>query len=98
MGGSCPAAVIEVRDVCADAYSAYACGMPISEFLARLESYLATRLAALDPKDHPSSNSARRLTRQWTLEFIASEAAKHPAFENLAALLHNVSDPGPEFD
>lgn len=72
--------------------------MQTSEFLARLEHHLATRLAALDVKAHPSSDSPRRLTRQWTIDFIAAEAAKHRDFANLAALLRNVSESGPALD
>lgn len=71
--------------------------MQTSDFLARLEHHLATRLANLDLKDHPSSDGPRRLTRQWTLDFIAAEAAKHREFANLAALLRNVSETGPSF-
>lgn len=71
--------------------------MQTSDFLARLEHHLASRLARLDVKAHPSSDGPRRLTRQWTIDFIAAEAAKHPEFGNLAALLRNVSESGPEF-
>jgi hypothetical protein len=70
--------------------------MQISEFLSRLEHHLATRLAGLDVKAHPSSDGPRRLTRQWTIDFVAAEAAKHADFTNLAALLRNVSETGPE--
>jgi hypothetical protein len=70
--------------------------MQTSEFLARLEHHLVTRLAGLDAKDHPSSDGPRRLTRQWTIDFIAAEAARHSEFANLAALLRNVSEKGPE--
>lgn len=72
--------------------------MQTTDFLARLEQHLATRLARLEVKDHPSSDGPRRLTRQWTLEFIAAEAAKYPDSANLAALLRNVSESGPEPD
>lgn len=70
--------------------------METSDFFSQLEHHLATRLAALDVKAHPSSDGPRRLTRQWTLQFVASEAAKHPEFRNLAALLHNVNESGPQ--
>ena len=71
--------------------------MQTSDFLSRLEEHLATRLGALDVKAHPSSDGPRRLTRQWTIDFVAAEAAKHPESANLAALLRNVSECGPEF-
>lgn len=71
--------------------------MQTSDFLSRLEHHLVTHLSRLDVKAHPSSDSPRRLTRQWTIEFVATEAAKHPQFANLAALLKNVSDTLPEF-
>jgi hypothetical protein len=67
--------------------------MQIEEFLADLENHLASQLAQLDVKAHPSSDGPRRLTRQWTIDFIAAEAARHPEFSNLAALLRNVSEP-----
>lgn len=70
--------------------------MQTPEFLARLEEHLATQLSRLDVKAHPSSDGPRRLTRQWTIDFIATEAAKYPASANLAALLRNVSESGPE--
>ena len=70
--------------------------MQTSDFLARLEHHLATRLANLDVKAHPSSDSPRRMTRQWTIDFVAAEASKYPEFHNLAALLHNVSEGSPE--
>jgi hypothetical protein len=62
------------------------------DFLARLEHHLTARIAALDVKAHPSSDGPRRLTRQWTIDFIAAEAAQHPKFQNLAALLRNVRE------
>ena len=68
--------------------------MSDEDFLARLEHHLAARIAALDVKAHPSSDSPRRLTRQWTIDFIAAEAAQHPQFQNLAALLRNVREGG----
>lgn len=71
--------------------------MQNSDFLERLEHHLATRLSGLDVKAHPSSDSPCRLTRQWTIDFLAAEAAKHPEFANLAALLRNVRETGPEF-
>lgn len=71
--------------------------MQNSDFLARLEHHLAIRLSSLDVKAHPSSDGPRRLTRQWTIDFVAAEAARHPDFANLAALLRNVSETGPEF-
>ncbi|MEO7411728.1 MAG: hypothetical protein ABIZ81_00095 [Opitutaceae bacterium] len=64
------------------------------DFLARLEHHLAARIAALEVKDHPSSDGPRRLTRQWTIDFVAAEAAQHPKFQNLAALLRNVREGG----
>lgn len=73
-----------------------ASAMQISDFLARLEHHLATRLSGLDVKAHPSSDGPRRLTRQWTIDFVAAEAARHAEFANLATLLRNVSDSGPE--
>ena len=76
---------------------ALASSMQTSDFLARLEHHLATRLAALDVKKHPSSDSPRRLTRQWTIDFVAAEAANYPGSANLAALLRNVSESGPEY-
>jgi hypothetical protein len=69
--------------------------MQISEFLLGLEHHLATRLASLDVRAHPSSDSPRRLTRQWTIDFVAAEALKHPQFANLAVLLRNVSETNP---
>ncbi len=72
--------------------------MLISEFLSRLEHHLATRLAVLDVRQHPSSDTARRLTTQWTMEFVALEAARYPEFGNLAALLRNVTESGPELN
>jgi|GEM_PF-3359202 len=69
--------------------------MQTSDFLSRLEHHLATRLAQLDVKAHPSSDGPRRLTRQWTLDFVAAEAARHREFANLAALLRNVSETQP---
>ncbi len=66
--------------------------MQTTEFLARLEHHLASKLAALDEKDHPSSDSPRRLARMWTLEFLAAEAAHHREFLNLAALLRTVNE------
>jgi hypothetical protein len=72
------------------------CSMPTSEFLSRLEHHLATRLGQLDVTAHPSSDSPRRLTRQWTFDFLVMEAAKYPEFANLAALLRNVSEKEPE--
>jgi hypothetical protein len=66
--------------------------MQTKDFLAGLENHLATHLSRLDVKAHPSSDSPRRLTRQWTIDFIAAEAAKYPEFRNLAALLRNVSE------
>ena len=71
--------------------------MQTADFLSRLEHHLATRLACLDVKAHPSSDSPRRLTRQWTIDFVAAEAAQNPEFANLAILLRNVSETGPEF-
>ncbi|HEX2853399.1 MAG TPA: hypothetical protein VHO24_09185 [Opitutaceae bacterium] len=62
------------------------------DFLTRLEHHLAARIASLDVKAHPSSDGPRRLTRQWTIDFIAAEAAQHPQFQNLAALLRNVRE------
>jgi hypothetical protein len=62
------------------------------DFLTRLEHHLAARIAELDVKAHPSSDGPRRLTRQWTIDFIAAEAAQHPQFQNLAALLRNVRE------
>ena len=70
--------------------------MQTTEFLSLLEHHLASRLARLDVREHPSSDGPRRLTRQWTIDFIAAEAAKHREFGNLAALLKNVSEHGPE--
>jgi hypothetical protein len=67
-------------------------GMHDLDFLARLEDHLAARIATLDVKAHPSSDGPRRLTRQWAIEFIAMEAAKHPQFQNLAALLRTVNE------
>lgn len=69
--------------------------MQISEFLSHLEDHLATRLSRLEVKDHPSSESPSRLTRHWTIEFIAAEAERHPEFGNLAALLRNVNEQVP---
>lgn len=69
--------------------------METVEFLAQLEHHLATKLAGLDVRAHPSSESPSRLTRQWTLEFVAAEAAQHPDFRNLAALLRNVNERSP---
>ncbi len=69
--------------------------MQTLEFLARLEHHLASQLALLDVKEHPSSDGPRRLTRQWTIDFVAAEAAKHAEFANLAVLLRNVSESGP---
>lgn len=69
--------------------------METVEFLARLEHHLATKLADLDVRAHPSSESPSRLTRQWTIEFVAAEAARHPDFRNLAALLRNVNEQSP---
>ena len=66
--------------------------MQTKDFLSGLENHLATHLSRLDVKAHPSSDSPRRLTRQWTIDFIAAEAAKYPEFRNLAALLRNVSE------
>lgn len=66
--------------------------MPDLDLLARLEHHLTARIAALDVKEHPSSDGPRRLTRQWTIDFIAAEAARYPQFRNLAALLHNVRE------
>ncbi len=66
--------------------------MQTSDFLERLENHLATHLAELDVKAHPSSDGPRRLTRQWTLDFIAKEAARYPQFGNLAALLRNIGE------
>jgi hypothetical protein len=70
--------------------------MQISEFLERLEHHLVTQLSQLDIKAHPSSDGPRRLTRQWTIDFLADEAARYPEFSNLAALLRNVRDNPPE--
>jgi hypothetical protein len=70
--------------------------MQTSEFLEQLEHHLATRLSRLDVRAHPSSESPSRLTRQWTIEFVAAEAARHPEFGNLAALLRNVNERTPE--
>ena len=70
--------------------------MQTTDFLARLEHHLVTRLSALDVREHPSSDGPRRLTRQWTIDFIAAEAARHENFANLAALLRNVSESGPQ--
>lgn len=69
--------------------------METVEFFARLEHHLATRLSGLDVRAHPASESPSRLTRQWTLEFVAAEAARHPEFLNLAALLRNVNEQAP---
>lgn len=69
--------------------------METVEFLARLEHHLATKLAGLDVRAHPSSESPSRLTRQWTIDFVAAEAAQHPDFRNLAALLRNVNERSP---
>jgi len=69
--------------------------MQTSEFFERLEHHLATRLSRLDVKEHPSSESPSRLTRVWTIEFVAAEAAKQPEFRNLAALLRNVNEQTP---
>jgi hypothetical protein len=66
--------------------------MSDQDFLARLEHHLAARIAALDVREHPSSDGPRRLTRQWTIDFIAAEAGRHPEFQNLAALLRNVRE------
>ncbi len=71
--------------------------MQTLDFLTRLEEHLATQLSCLDVKAHPSSDGPRRLTRQWTIDFVATEAAKYPGSANLAALLRNVSECGPEF-
>jgi hypothetical protein len=62
------------------------------DFLSRLEHHLTARIAALDVKAHPSSDGPRRLTRQWTIDFIAAEAAQYPQFQNLAALLRTVRE------
>jgi hypothetical protein len=70
--------------------------MDTPDFLVRLENHLASRLSELDVKAHPSSDGPRRLTRQWTIDFVAAEAAKYPESANLAALLRNVSETGPE--
>lgn len=70
--------------------------MQTTDFLSRLEHHLATRLSQLDVKAHPSSDGPRRLARQWTIDFIAAEAAKHPDFGNLAALLRNISETIPD--
>ena len=70
--------------------------MQTTDFLSRLEHHLATRLSQLDVKDHPSSDGPRRLARQWTIDFVAAEAAKHPDFGNLAALLRNISETIPD--
>lgn len=70
--------------------------MRTPEFLLRLEQHLATHLSRLDVRAHPSSDGPRRLTRQWTIDFVAAEAAKYPESANLAALLRNVSETGPE--
>ncbi len=70
--------------------------MPTSDFLVRLEQHLATRLSRLEVKAHPSSDGPRRLIRQWTIDFVAAEAAKHPESANLAALLRNIGETGPE--
>jgi hypothetical protein len=64
------------------------------DFLTRLEHHLTTRIAALDVKAYPSSDGPQRLTRQWTMDFITAEAAQHPKFQNLAALLRNVRERG----
>jgi len=64
------------------------------DFLTRLEHHLAARIAELDVKAYPSSDGPRRLTRQWTMDFIAAEAAQHAQFQNLAALLRNVREGG----
>lgn len=72
--------------------------MQISEFLALLEHHLVTQLSTLDVKSHPSSEGPRRLTCQWTIRFVASEAAKYPEFGNLAVLLRNVSESPPELE
>ena len=69
--------------------------METVEFFAQLEHHLATKLAGLDVRAHPSSESPSRLTRQWTIEFLAAEAAQHPDFANLAALLRNVNERSP---
>ena len=69
--------------------------MQTPDFLARLEHHLATQLANLDVREHPSSDGPRRLTRQWTIDFVAAEAERHAEFRNLAALLRNVSECGP---
>ncbi len=69
--------------------------METVEFLARLEHHLATKLAQLDVRAHPSSESPSRLTRQWTIEFLATEAAQYPDYRNLAALLRNVNEQTP---
>lgn len=74
---------------------ALASRMDTVEFLARLEDHLATRLSELDLKEHPSSGGPSRLTRQWTIEFIAAEAARHSDFANLAALLRTVNEQAP---
>jgi hypothetical protein len=66
--------------------------MPDLDFLARLEHHLAARIAELDVKEYPSSDGPRRLTRRWTIDFIVAEAAQHPKFQNLAALLRNVRE------
>lgn len=71
--------------------------MPTPELLSRLESHLATQLGRLDVRAHPSSDGPRRLTRKWTIDFLADEASKYPEFGNLAALLRNVSEPTAEF-
>ena len=67
--------------------------MNMLEFLARPEHHLATELSKLDVQPHPSSDGPRRLTRKWTMDFLALEAAKYPEFGNLAALLHHVREP-----
>jgi hypothetical protein len=72
--------------------------MQTSEFLSRLEHHLVTQLSSLDAESYPSSDGPRRLTRQWTIRFIAAEAAKYPEFGNLAALLRNVSESPPELN
>jgi hypothetical protein len=72
--------------------------MHTSEFLSRLEHHLATQLGQLDVRAHPSSDSPRRLTRKWTIDFITAEAAKYPEFLNLAALLRNVNEAEPGID
>jgi len=70
--------------------------MHIEEFLSGLESHLVNQLGRLDVKAHPSSDGPRRLTRKWTIDFIAAEAARHSEYLNLAVLLRNVNEPAPE--